>query len=646
MKKKYNIIKRLRRAVAVILVLIVLLLSVGLIMHLVMRSDLPRIWTERILASQFGIKAVINELQLDGGGHTRIQGVQILPPAGDTAVLRIDSIDLTHRSLLRILLTRSLGLRSIRVDKPQLYIQQDPNGLWNIQRLVSQISTGKSPTRSPPLLRSLPQMEITDMQVKVTDANGLRLAFADSQFHGQSQGTDQWTFSGNLGASVFVDGTLRLDAGLEHTLQVRYEDADGLLNPWLKIGPGTVQGQWQGRVTKAGLSGIFQLQQAHIPPYTANGLLTVEAGLRYAVIDVNELAIHVQGDHEEILQGHGGRVTWQGDEGILGFAHMVLSGFDGSLTADVIIPLANPRTSVGHVDLKGLDLARLSRWYPVLTGCQGKVSGRLKSTMAQPPSQAPEPLVLEMNVDIQDGLYKTAELHKAQVTAYVGPNRCIIDKSYVELLRGTARIWTRTSQHDNERLTYINADFNDIDLHQTLRAFDINTEKAVGKASGKGMVIMRSGSGMTGEMEVYLQKADLVNTAVIGALYNALKLKIRDKAPTGEGRVKLALEGHSLQILSFVYFDRGLEVRGAGMIDDLAREGQSSIDGYAMGSTRPLKGMKLPGLREVDRLMASLQDQVTTVRIKGTLDRPQVTVVPFAQLQKTLRILLLSQLGT
>jgi hypothetical protein len=373
--------------------------------------------------------------------------------------------------------------------------------------------------------------------------------------------------------------------------------------------------------------------------------MAMEAGLRHAVIEVNELAIHVKDRPEDILQWHGGQVTWQRDKGVLGLAHMSVSGCGGSLTADVNIPLRNPRMSVGRIDLKGLDLARLSQWHPVFTGCQGRISGQLQSALALPSSQAPEPLVLEMDVDIQDGLYKTAELHKTQVTAYVGPHRCIIDKSYVELLQGTARIWTRTSQHDDERLIYINADFNDIDLHQTLRAFDVNTEKAVGQASGKGMVIVRSGSGMTGEMEVNLQKADLVNTTVIGALYNALKLKIGDKIPTGEGRIKLTLEGHTVQIPSFVYFDGGLEVRGAGTIKDLNQGGKSAIEGYAMGSTRPLKGMKLPGLSEVDRLMTSLQGQVVTVKINGRLGEPKTTIVPFAQLQNTLRKLLLSQLG-
>ena len=72
---------------------------------------------------------------------------------------------------------------------------------------------------------------------------------------------------------------------------------------------------------------------------------------------------------------------------------------------------------------------------------------------------------------------------------------------------------------------------------------------------------------------------------------------------------------------------------------------QSPIDGYVMATTRPLKGQKLPGLADLDRLLSSLQKNVVTVTIHNTMGEPRVKVVPFAQVQTALKGLLWNQLN-
>jgi hypothetical protein len=71
---------------------------------------------------------------------------------------------------------------------------------------------------------------------------------------------------------------------------------------------------------------------------------------------------------------------------------------------------------------------------------------------------------------------------------------------------------------------------------------------------------------------------------------------------------------------------------------------QSPIQGYAVGSTRVLKGVRLPGVKELDRLMASLQTGVASVTVEGTLDSAKVTAVPLPAVSSALRRLLWSQL--
>lgn len=61
-----------------------------------------------------------------------------------------------------------------------------------------------------------------------------------------------------------------------------------------------------------------------------------------------------------------------------------------------------------------------------------------------------------------------------------------------------------------------------------------------------------------------------------------------------------------------------MEVRGAGAIKDLSLGLDSPVEDYAIGSTRPLKEIRLPGAAELDKLMTSLQKSVASVRIEGT----------------------------
>jgi hypothetical protein len=127
-------------------------------------------------------------------------------------------------------------------------------------------------------------------------------------------------------------------------------------------------------------------------------------------------------------------------------------------------------------------------------------------------------------------------------------------------------------------------------------------------------------------------------------LYNTLNLNLGQSKPEGTGQAKVRFDGTRIRIPSFVYFNRGVEVRGAGDIEAFARGVESPIEGYAVGSTRALKGIRLPGVRELDRLMASMQTGVASVTIGGTLGKVEVAVVPLPVVNGPLRHLLWSQL--
>ena len=159
--------------------------------------------------------------------------------------------------------------------------------------------------------------------------------------------------------------------------------------------------------------------------------------------------------------------------------------------------------------------------------------------------------------------------------------------------------------------------------------------------SKNSAVILRR---LTGTADFQLNETDLVNNNVIAILYNSLNLKFNQAQPTGVGQISLRAEGPTLQIPSFYYFNRGVEVRGAGAIKDLNQGKDSPVEGYAIGSTRPLKGIHLPGVEELDKLMTSLQKGAASVRIEGTLGKPEAKVVSFPEISSAVRRLLWGQL--
>jgi hypothetical protein len=63
----------------------------------------------------------------------------------------------------------------------------------------------------------------------------------------------------------------------------------------------------------------------------------------------------------------------------------------------------------------------------------------------------------------------------------------------------------------------------------------------------------------------------------------------------------------------------------------------SKIEGYVVGSARPLSALKIPFLADVDQIMAVLQSNLTTVKVSGTVEQPQVKTATFSDVGDALK---------
>jgi hypothetical protein len=317
----------------------------------------------------------------------------------------------------------------------------------------------------------------------------------------------------------------------------------------------------------------------------------------------------------------------------------------GSVEGRAKIPLDRWTRSVAQLQWQGIQPRELRRWVPQFERFQGGVFGSLVVDQADRRARAPEPMRLVLDADVVEGRFGTARIGVCHVVGYLGAARLLIDEASLQVLGGRLDARARISRHAGAYFASLVSDFNDLNLDQLVHVIDPNAGAYAGLLSGDATILSSSDHlSLGGQAEIRLAQADLLNNSVVGTLYNTLNLRFGQQQPTGTGEIDIQLEGPAVVIPSFLYFNRGVEIRGAGKIADVNRGAESPVDGYAVASTRVLKGIELPGVKDLDRLLASFQSGTASVKIGGTLGKVEIDVVPLPDVLGSFRRLLWAQL--
>ena len=317
----------------------------------------------------------------------------------------------------------------------------------------------------------------------------------------------------------------------------------------------------------------------------------------------------------------------------------------GSVEGKAVIPLNRWTTSVAQLRWQGIRPRQLARWAPQFERFEGVVCGALTVEQALKKAHPAEPMRLVLYADVADGRFGPAQVEGCYIVGYVGQMRALINKAVFQVLGGQINARTRVSKHVGKYHASVVADVNSLNLDQIAHVIDPNAGEYAGQVSGQATVLASSDLDVFGgEAKIRLAQSDLAGNSVVGALYSALNLRFGRQQPTGTGEIKIQLAGPSVVIPSFFYFNRGVEIRGAGRLGDIRLGAESPVDGYAVASTRVLKGIELPGVDTLDRLLASFQTGTASARIEGTLDHVQVKIVPLPVVLDPFRRLLWNQL--
>jgi len=434
-------------------------------------------------------------------------------------------------------------------------------------------------------------------------------------------------------------GKIRIADGLVRFDEIRLEQ-----------GQGQAEGHMQFRLDRPGLLSVSFKTKAWPVQWEDRALEARLDGTAEAQLDVVAKTLNGAGQLS-------GNVVWKDRE--LGHMTLVTSVRERTLTVQELkaetlggtiegaaqIPLDQWTNGTGQLRWQGIEPNALEPWWPPASRVRGHVSGSLTAAQAKDERRPPEPMRLDLRAEMVDGRVGTSELRDARVVAYLGPRRLLIDQANVQLLGGRIEGRARVSPHVGKLYTTVVMDVNDIDLNQLVHVIGPEAGQIAGRLAGKGNLLFSSDlSSFSGQADLALSQSELANNSVVRTLYDTMSLNLGGSEPKGTGQMRIQLDGVRTLIPSFVYFNRGVEIRGAGQIENFRLGSASPVDGYAFGSTRVLKGIALPGVKELDRLMSSLQSGVASVEIDGTLAEPKVALVPLPTLSGPLRRLLWAQL--
>jgi hypothetical protein len=285
-----------------------------------------------------------------------------------------------------------------------------------------------------------------------------------------------------------------------------------------------------------------------------------------------------------------------------------------------------------EITLDGIDLQQVSMCF----GADDDYTGRLSATLSVGPAadaRAPEPLALVLRVTSDGGAYRTISFGGAEINAFFGPRRTVIDRSNIALADGTMTLFSRVSRHEGARFVHVQTNLERIDIDQFYRAFAPDEGPLPGRLSGSAAFggYVEAPHRMFGEARLSLVDSDLANLPAIAAVYNLLNLRFGGQEPRGRGDVRVRLEGNALEITRLRYFNRGADIAGSLRVDNVWLGGESPISGVAAGSVRPLRDLDIP-LLDIDRMLSTLQTSAASVEVGGTLAERDIRVVPFADI--------------
>jgi hypothetical protein len=365
---------------------------------------------------------------------------------------------------------------------------------------------------------------------------------------------------------------------------------------------------------------------------------------------------------------------------------VILDGVGGHAEGGGTIDTADPNRSKLAMSWTGVAGGRIAELLPKLKGLGGAYNGMLSIAPAGSP-RAVEPLRLTLSITPQAGTFNACEIGPMRFEAFANLRedfsleRLVLDElpteirtaatreaeldrtgvaladrpvigNDIRIAGGRVRVWARRGRHPaaDAVQTHLILNFKDLDVDQLVHAVKPDAEPMPSRISGSVTLHGNAYNPDTifGQGHVDLADSDLAKVDALNLLYSLTGgLGKSTTRPIGKGSLDLSLQASTLSLQNIRYFNRGVEARASSIdISDIWATPKSKMFGYIVGSVRPLKDTKLPILADFDAVLDATTSGLTTVKVEGTIEDPQVKESAFSEAGDALKRFIVGEVNT
>lgn len=292
----------LRILLACLLVLIVAIAAI----QFVLWSDWPRQRIERELQSQTGLHATIGAVDSGWFGRTVLRDVTLRLPLEHNPIAKLPQINLSHVSLIPMLLGADLDVERVELVEPTIDIYQKVDGTWNLASAIDVVRhRQQAPDPSGPQSAiDLPAISVRDATISLATAGNYPVKLENVSFNGSPGGGSVWRFEADWPERLHVDGELTPLGQWAHRLEIQAGDTSRVVALFFPDAP-PVTGwrlSWEGDIRDRGLAGDLDVDEVRIGDYSGGGRLSMS--VRGEGVDLSGIRASAQaGDRRVRVSG-------------------------------------------------------------------------------------------------------------------------------------------------------------------------------------------------------------------------------------------------------------------------------------------------------------------------------------------------------
>lgn len=641
LKKAIRFIIKLIVVVSILVILLIILFETGVAGRYLLTAAGNRV----------GLDLSAERVKIRYGETLRLRRFSASFSDKESPFFTAHTVEISMNSLADMLTRREVDASDIRLVGPVLTLRRDEAGQLNLLRLAELRRPRPSHTELEKALK-IPAVTVINGTVHYERFDAETITVSRIQFDSVQTEGEAITFRLSLPGQNTLSGTLHPET-LAHTLTLQIENVAALPDPAKTDLPHTfrIAADWKSDAVVRQpfrLAGDLHIRQMMLDNAEAALKASVEIGPENAVAQLRQLWIDPRpswaklAEPFEPLTAERGTITLDYAKRSIAVNDLNIALLKGQTEINALLTPQQWEKSRGQIRFDAIEPGPLA----VQDIFKDAVLSGDVSIEPATDARAMEPMAVALKLRLAGHAFETAGLGQISANGYLGGTRLVTDGADVPIFGGRLLPWISLTRRNGEFFFHLIADIKDIEVQRVSHTFTGRDEIIPGKLSGtlRGRT---SGSLQTlsGSADITLTESDLMNTPVIAAVYSGLNLSFRELTPEGRGTVKLSAHGEKVEIMSFEYYNRGVEVRGAGTIEAITLGKESPISGFATGSMHPLRDTPIPGTRELDQLLRGLQVGLASVKVEGTLGDAQPRLVPLPEVQNALRALLWQQRG-